>query len=441
MEPLSRLRILFVLFLGILVGVGLTLERISQADQGGSKEPIPYQQLQRFSAAYTQIRDKYVEEVSADKLIDGAINGMVQKLDPHSSYLSKDMLREMRVETKGKFGGLGIEVTMENGFIKVVSPIDGTPADKAGLEAADLIVRIEDTPTKDLTLMEAVKKMRGEPGTKIKLTVIREGFDKPRDFTITRDIIQIESIKSRMLTEKIGYIRIVQFQESTASKLRQAVNQLRGDRQAPLAGLVLDLRNNPGGVLSAAVETADAFLRKGKIVYTKGRVESSDMTMHADSASVLEGAPMVTLVNAGSASASEIVAGALQDHGRAIIMGLPTFGKGSVQSIIEMEDGGGLKLTTARYFTPKGGSIQAKGVHPDIEVKPLEVKQPEKDGAALTEGDLPGHLKTRQPTQEEKTQEGEKGQGQPPSYLEDYQLTQAVNLLRGILLREGQRAS
>jgi carboxyl-terminal processing protease len=423
----KRLQTLFVLSLGIFIGVGITLERISQAERGSGDVQIPYEQLQQFSEVYSTIKSKYVEEVADDKLMEGAINGMLQKLDPHSAYLSRDMLREMQVETEGKFGGLGIEVTTEDGFIKVVSPIEGTPADKAGLEAGDLIVRIDDKPTKDLSLMEAVKHMRGEPGTDIVLTVVREGFEKPRKFTITRDIIRIESVKSRMLTDGIGYVRIIQFQQDTGAKTREAIGQLKEAAGGELRGIILDLRNNPGGVLSAAVETADAFVTDGKIVYTEGRVGSSDMTLRANSDDVLDDAPIVTLVNGGSASASEIVAGALQDHERGIIVGTSTFGKGSVQSIMELEGGAGLKLTTARYFTPKGRSIQAEGIAPDIVVRPLEVTKPEGQAERLKERDLPGHLQG--------DNEGAEGEGgKAPSYLDDYQLNQAVNLLRGIIL-------
>jgi carboxyl-terminal processing protease len=434
MQSRKRLQTLFILCLGIFIGVGITLERISQAERGNGEVPIPYEQLQQFSEVYSTIKGKYVEEVSDKKLIEGAINGMLQKLDPHSAYLSRDMLREMQVETEGKFGGLGIEVTTEDGFIKVVAPIEGTPAAKAGLESGDLIVRIDDDPTKDLTLMEAVKRMRGEPGTKIDLTVVREGFEKPRKFTITRDIIRIESVKSRMLTDHIGYVRVIQFQQDTGTKTRQAVNQLQEEAKGGLEGLVLDMRNNPGGVLSAAVETADAFVTDGKIVYTEGRVQSSDMTLRANSDDVLADAPIAVLVNGGSASASEIVAGAIQDHGRGIIMGTSTFGKGSVQSIMELEGGAGLKLTTARYFTPKGRSIQAEGIDPDILVRPLEVKKPEDQADRLTEKDLPGHLRG--------DGEGESDEeGNMPSYLDDYQLNQAVNLLRGITLVKGKQGS
>ena len=437
MQPRKRLHTFFVLLLGIAIGVGITIERISQADKPASPKevPVPYEQLQLFSDVYTQIKNKYVEEVPDQKLIEGAINGMLRKLDPHSAYLSKDMLREMQVETEGKFGGLGIEVTTENGFIKVVSPIEGTPADKAGLEAGDLIVRIDDTPTKDMSLMEAVKLMRGEPGTDILLTVVREGFEKPRKFTITRDIIRIESVKSRMLEPGIGYVRIIQFQQDTGAKTREAVAKLKDEAEGGLKGLVLDLRNNPGGVLSAAVETADAFVTSGKIVYTEGRQEQSRMTLRSNADDVLTGSPVVVLVNGGSASASEIVAGAMQDHDRGIVLGTSTFGKGSVQSILELADGSGLKLTTARYFTPKGQSIQAKGIEPDITVRPLEVSQPKQNNDRLKEKDLPGHLENNNGGGEGSEDEEAK------RFLEDYQLNQAVNLLRGIILVEGRKAS
>jgi len=449
MESRKRLQSLFVLFLGIVIGVGLTVERISQAEKGPGEVPVPYEELKLFSEVYSQVKSNYVEDVPDKKLIEGAINGMLRTLDPHSSYLSKDMLKEMQVETEGKFGGLGIEVTTENGFIKVVSPIEGTPAAKAGLEAGDLIVRIDDSPTKDMNLMDAVKKMRGEPGTDIELTVVREGFDKPRSFTITRDIIRIESVKSRMLEPGLGYVRITQFQQDTGNKTRQAVANLRGKAEDGLDGLVLDLRNNPGGVLSAAVEVADAFVTKGKVVYTEGRQESSRMVLRSNPDDVMNGAPIVVLVNGGSASASEIVAGALQDQDRGIVVGTSSFGKGSVQSIMQLSDGSGLKLTTARYFTPKGRSIQAQGIDPDITVKPMELSRPEEQARRLKEEDLPGHLANGKADAEgeggkaeEADQEADqKDKGKAPSYLEDYQLNQAVNLLRGIILVESRQAS
>ncbi|HKL76928.1 MAG TPA: S41 family peptidase [Gammaproteobacteria bacterium] len=441
MESRNRLQSFFVLFLGIVIGVGLTVERISQAEKSGGEVPVPYEELKLFSEVYSQVKSNYVEDVPDKKLIEGAINGMLRTLDPHSSYLSKDMLKEMQVETEGKFGGLGIEVTTENGFIKVVSPIEGTPADKAGLEAGDLIVRIDDAPTKDMNLMDAVKQMRGEPGTDIQLTVVREGFDKPRKFTITRDIIRIESVKSRMLEPGLGYVRITQFQQDTGNKTREAVADLSDQAEDGLEGLVLDLRNNPGGVLSAAVEVADAFVTKGKVVYTEGRQKSSRMTLRSNPDDVLNGAPIVVLVNGGSASASEIVAGALQDQDRGIVVGTSSFGKGSVQSIMQLSDGSGLKLTTARYFTPKGRSIQAKGIEPDITVKPLEVSQPDQQAQRLKEKDLPGHLSNGKAkgADGESVEQGKEGDG--PAYLEDYQLNQAVNLLRGIILVESRQAS
>ena len=447
MQMRSRLQTFFVLLLGVAIGVGVTLERVSQAERSPQQQEtaVPYEQLQLFSEVYSRIKHKYVEDVPDEKLVEGAINGMLSELDPHSSFLTKDMLREMQVETEGKFGGLGIEVTTEDGFIKVVSPIEGTPADKAGLQAGDLVIGINGSPTKDLSLMEAVKRMRGEPGSDITLKVVREGFEQPREFTITRDIIRIESVKSRMLEPGIGYIRILQFQENTGSKVEQAVTDLRGKAENGLDGVVLDLRNNPGGVLSAAVETADIFIRDGKIVYTKGRVKRSQMTMRAEAGDGLEGAPMAVLVNDGSASASEIVAGAIQDHKRGVVLGTTTFGKGSVQSILEMSDGSGLKLTTARYYTPDGRSIQAKGIEPDIMVEPLEVSQPEDSGeSTISEKDLPGHLSNGNGDGEASDGAAENessGEEKGADYTDDYQLNQAVNLLRGIILAGQRQAS
>ncbi len=438
MRPRKRLHTFFVLLVGIAIGVGITIERISQAERSTEqvKElPVPYEQLQLFSEIYTRVKEQYVEDVDDKKLIESAINGMLSRLDPHSAYLSKDMLREMQVETEGRFGGLGIEVTAENGFIKVVSPIEGTPADKAGLEAGDLIVRIDDTPTKDMTLMEAVKLMRGEPGTDIRLTVVREGFEKPQKFTITRDIIRIESVKSRMLESGIGYVRIIQFQQDTGSKTREAVAGLKDEAGGRLGGLVIDLRNNPGGVLSAAVETADAFVTSGKIVYTEGRLEESRMTLRSNADDVLDSAPIAVLVNGGSASASEIVAGALQDHGRGLVLGTSTFGKGSVQSILELGDGSGLKLTTARYFTPSGTSIQAQGIHPDIVVEPAEIKPLERQ-KGISEASLAGHLEnTNGDGADAGTVKSDKSKGAQQSdsrVSEDNQLYEALNILKGI---------
>ncbi len=424
----SRFRTLFVLLLGVVIGIGLTIERVSQAERN-LDQPIPMEEIRLFTEVFTQIKNKYVKEVPDHKLIEGAIQGMVDALDPHSAYLTRDMLREMQVETQGEFGGIGIEVTTEDGFIKVVSPIEGTPAAEVGLQAGDLIVRLGDTATKDISLMEAVKRMRGEPGTEIVLTVVREGFDKPRQFKITRAVIHIKSVKTRILSSGIGYLRVTQFQEDTADKVRERVAALQDSTEGGLKGLVLDLRNNPGGVLSSAVGVADAFVASGKLVYTEGRTEENQMTLKADPDDILEELPMVVLVNGGSASASEIVAGALQDHRRAIVMGTPTFGKGSVQSILEVRDGSGLKLTTAHYFTPNGRSIQAQGIEPDIRVAQLQVERPEEKREALKEKDLEGHL-----SNPEMAAPDSKPDLAKLPVPEDYQLSQAVTLLQGYQL-------
>jgi carboxyl-terminal processing protease len=430
------LKTIAVLMLGVVLGVGLTVERVSQAERPAKAESLPYDEFKRFQEIYSQVRNNYVEEVPHEKLIDGAIKGMLSSLDPHSAYLSRDQMKEMQVETEGQFGGLGIEVTTEDGFVKVVSPIEGTPAAKAGIEAGDLIIRLDDTSTKGISLMEAVKQMRGEPGTDITLTVVREGFEQPQKFTITRDVIHIRSVKSRMLDESVGYVRITQFQKDTGSKVREQVDELRGEADKGLGGLVLDLRNNPGGVLYAAQEVADAFVTAGKLVYTEGRAKGSRHVAKANPDDILDGAPIVVLVNGGSASASEIVAGALQDHDRGIVMGTTTFGKGSVQSLQELGSGHGLKLTTARYFTPKGRSIQAKGIEPDITVKQLKVSKPKSNGVAFKEKDLEGHLSNPNKKQGQSGQDGDSGGEAKDSAktLDDYQLSQALNLLRGYSL-------
>jgi carboxyl-terminal processing protease len=325
---------------------------------------IPFEGLKTFSEVYGRIRQDYVEPVPDGKLLEDAIRGMLSGLDPHSSYLDAEQYNELKVGTTGQFGGLGIEVGMENGFIKVISPIDDTPAQKAGIKAGDLIIRLDDKPVKGMSLTDAVKSMRGEPGSAISLTVVREGVEQPLKIKIVRDIIKVKSVKSRMLEEGYGYVRITSFQAKTGESMVEAINELR--KAGDLKGLVLDLRNNPGGVLNAAVSVSDAFLDNGLVVYTDGRIEDSKMKFNATPGDILKDAPMVVLINAGSASASEIVAGALQDHKRAIVMGEKTFGKGSVQTILPTSNGGAVKLTTARYYTPSRRSIQAEGITPDV---------------------------------------------------------------------------
>ncbi|MBI5612110.1 MAG: S41 family peptidase [Gammaproteobacteria bacterium] len=430
-------RYILILVLGIFVGAGITIERAVQAERESAKQTqsLPVEELRTFTEVFSRIKSDYVESVDDKKLLQDAIQGMLAGLDPHSSYLEPEGYKEIRVGTEGEFGGLGIEVTMEDGFVKVVSPIEDTPAAKAGLKTGDLIIRLDDKAVKGMTLNEAVKYMRGKPGSDITLTVAREGSSKPLKFTLTRAVIKIQSVKSRTLEDGFGYVRITQFQSNTADNLKDALVKLKSQSKGELKGLVLDLRNNPGGVLNAAVAVSDAFLTKGLIVYTDGRIPDSQLKFNATPADLLNGAPMVVLVNGGSASASEIVAGALQDHKRAVIMGTKTFGKGSVQTIQPMSNGSALKLTTARYYTPNGRSIQATGVIPDVITEEAKVTKREKD-EALKEADLTGHLENKG------AGAAPAKPGQKPAKLdtsgEDYQLQEALNLLKGITIFKGQ---
>jgi carboxyl-terminal processing protease len=353
---------------------------------------------------------------------------MLSGLDPHSNYLNSEQYKSLQVGTRGEFGGLGIEVGMEDGFVRVISPIDDTPAQKAGVKAGDLIVRLDETPVKGLTLSDAVKLMRGKVGTKLHLTVVRKGEDKPLKITIVRDIIKLKSVKFKLYDEHFGYIRVSNFQAKTAENLRNAISKLQQQTKNQLFGLVLDLRNNPGGILMGAVEVGDAFINKGLIVYTQGRVKDSQQTFKAAPDDLMAGAPIVVLVNGGSASASEIVAGALQDHKRAIIVGTKTFGKGSVQTILPMKNATGMKLTTARYYTPSGKSIQAKGITPDIILADVSLKSNEKTGVEVTEASLTGHLEN------EKTGAKKKSIAKKASdiALDDFELHQALNILKGL---------
>lgn len=422
-----QIRYVVVLALGVAVGVGISVERAVFAERQENLQPLPLEELRVFSEIFGKVKTDYVEEVQDRQLLRDAIEGMLSGLDPHSAYLDPEAFKEVRIGTEGEFGGLGIEVTMENGFVKVVAPIDDTPAFHAGLKAGDLIIRLDDTPVKGMTLNDAVTMMRGKPGTKVKLTVVREGLSKPREFIVTRDVIKITSVKHRQLEAGYGYIRITQFQAGTAEGLRSALTELKKEHGGSLDGLVLDLRNNPGGVLNAAVAVSDTFLRDGVIVYTKGRVEDSALRFTATPTDYLDGAPMVVLVNGGSASASEIVAGALQDHRRAVIMGTKTFGKGSVQTILPMENGAALKITTARYYTPKDRSIQATGIEPDVTVEDLQVsRRDEAQDEALREADLAGHLENENGDSPEGASEVDDPIG------DDYQLREALNLLKGV---------
>jgi carboxyl-terminal processing protease len=414
----------------LALGTG-TAAGAAAATKGGN---VPFEDLRVFAEVFGRIKSDYVERVPDKKLLEEAIQGMLNGLDPHSSYLNEEDYRELRVGTSGEFGGVGIEVGMEDGFLKVIAPIDDTPAARAGIKAGDIIIKLDDKTVKGMALDDAVKLMRGKPGTKIELTITREGREKPFDVTLERAVIKVVSVKGRLLEPGYLYIRLSQFQTHTAEDLIKTISRLKG--QGPVRGLILDLRNNPGGVLNAAVAVSDAFLESGLIVYTEGRVKDSQLRFQAAPDDVLDGAPMVVLVNGGSASASEIVAGALQDHKRAVVMGRQTFGKGSVQTIIPINERTALKLTTARYFTPNGRSIQADGIKPDIEL--AEVKVAKSDGGAkLRESDLGGHLANPNGSTPAK---GDRKDDDRPLVEQDYELAEALNLLKGLSILQQQKA-
>lgn len=391
---------------------------------------LPLEELRAFAEVLDRIKSAYVEPVDDKTLLESAITGMLSELDPHSSYLKPDALKELQTTTSGEFGGLGLEVGMENGFVKVTSPIDDSPAQKAGVKAGDLIIKLDDSPVKGMSLTEAVDKMRGKPGTNIVLTIVRENVREPLKITLTRAVITVKSVKSKTLEAGFAYLRIAQFQVNTGENLEAAINTLKKENPV-LKGIILDLRNNPGGVLQAAVDVSDAFIDQGVIVSIKGRTPESEMKYSATNKTLARNIPVVVLVNGGSASASEIVAGALQDHKRALIMGTQTFGKGSVQTILPLPNNHAIKLTTARYYTPKGRSIQAQGITPDIIVDAAKLTKVTQ-GQSFKEADLQGHL------------ENENGKQQAPSHVSngdtekllanDYQLNEALNILKGLSL-------
>jgi carboxyl-terminal processing protease len=373
-----------------------------------------YEKLKVLADVLAIVEKNYVEPVNIGKVIQGAINGMLETLDPHSSFMPQEMFKEMQTETRGSFEGLGFEITIRDKVLTVVAPIEDTPAFRAGIQSGDQILRIEGKSTRDMNLLDAVKRLRGPRGTQVTITIMRPGFTEPQDFSVTRDVIPIRSVRSRLLEEGYGYVKINQFIEKTHPDLKKALEQLEG-KEGKLKGLVLDLRNDPGGLLEQAVKVTDEFLDSGLIVYTEGRVEGQKMKFYAQKKDRERDYPMIVLVNAGSASASEIVAGALQDHGRAVILGTPTFGKGSVQTIIPLEDGSALRLTTARYFTPKGRSIQALGITPDIIVADA-LPDGKRGGPArmIREKDLDHHL----PGEGEK-EPPEKAPAKPPEKIQD----------------------
>jgi carboxyl-terminal processing protease len=425
------------LVLGVLLGKGL--EKTGHATE-------TYEELKTFSEVLTQVQKSYVDETKVKDLVQGAIRGMLSTLDPHSAYMTADMYKEMQVETKGEFGGVGIQIGVKENRLAVIAPIEGTPAHRAGVKSGDFITKVNDETTKDLTVMDAVQKMRGPKGSKVNLTIQREGVPEPLQFTLVRDTIKIESVKSKVL-DNIGYVRLTQFQESTGRDLSKVLKQFKEQK---LQSTILDLRNNPGGLLTSAVEVSEQFLPSGKlVVYTKGRESKKDEWV-SKGKDQMDDSPMIILVNEGSASASEIVAGALQDYGRAVIVGTTSFGKGSVQTILPLGDGSGLRLTTAKYYTPKGRSIQSTGITPDIVVKPQPPTTVAKAGEAKS-GEKEGEQKQAkpaivpgkdQPAQNGKGQEegapknGTTPQSSPvdvsgdPSLEQDVQLQPAVEMLK-----------
>jgi carboxyl-terminal processing protease len=432
------------IFAGVVIGLIATVSFSAFAlKQNG--QSLPLTQLKKFSEVYARIKNDYVEVVDDKKLMTDAISGMLKGLDPHSDYLDEDSFKELREGTSGEFGGLGIQVGQENGYIKVIAPIDDTPAKKAGVKSGDLIIRLDDKSVKNISLSDAVKLMRGKPGEAIDLVITREGSSKPIKIRIVRAIIKVKSVKQRILEKDYGYLRISNFQSKTTDSTRNAIEKLIKENKGNIKGLVLDLRDNPGGVLTGAVGVSDVFLSSGNIVYTEGRVEDAVTSYDATPDDLLNGAPLVVLVNQGSASASEIVAGALQDHKRALILGTKTFGKGSVQTVLPLDEKTGLKLTTARYFTPAGRSIQAKGIEPDIEVKALEFKTTgsETDEVSpLSAADLGGHLsnptgdnKEDKKITSDKIDKPEAKNTKKKSLAEeDYQLYEALNILKSMNL-------
>jgi carboxyl-terminal processing protease len=455
-----------LIIMGTVLGILLSLNFSAIADKDTNKNTLPLDDLRTFAEVFGKIKSDYVDPVEDKKLLTEAINGMLTGLDPHSTYLDPEAFKELQDTTQGAFGGLGIEVGMEDGLVKVVAPIEDTPAYKAGLKSGDLIMKLDDTLVKGLSLNEAVKRMRGEPDTKIVLTIIRKGEPQPFTVTLTRAVIKVQSVKYKVPEPGYGYARVTQFQEKSSEDLAKAIKTMHDQNNGPFKGFILDLRNNPGGLLNSAVGISAAFLPKNAlVVYTEGRTKDAQMRLTASPENYARGGPkedflrdlpadvktmpMVVLVNGGSASASEIVSGALQDHKRAVIMGTQTFGKGSVQTILPMNNGAGIKLTTARYFTPSGRSIQAKGIVPDI-----IVEDPADQGLTLHEADLSRHLAnpaggeevtSSKPASENKdkdvnkdTAKSERQAPVEPASKNDYQFNQAMNLLKGLQILQNK---
>ena len=450
----SSTRVSLALLAGVVFGVSATLTHSVFAEKQPPAETLPLKDLQTFVEILNRVKSDYVEPVKDETLLENAVRGMLSGLDPHSSYLDKSEYKELNASTTGKFGGLGIEVQLKDGLVKVVSPIDDTPASKAGVKAGDLIVKIDETPVKGLTLQDAVNKMRGDPGTKIVLTLVRENAPAPLVLELKRDFIKVASVRGRSIEPGFGYIRISQFTSTTGKGLSDELAKLK--KEGPIKGLVLDLRNNPGGLLTAAVDVSDEFLNKGGIVSIKGRDADSTRAFDASVGDALDGKPLVVLVNGGSASAAEIVAGALQDQHRAVLVGSKTFGKGSVQTILPLNNDSAIKITTARYYTPSGRSIQAEGIVPDVMIQPVKVSKldPSEIGEGVHEADLKGRLdnpnakpaddkaKDAKPA-DDKDKDAKKDGAQEPINIadlavNDYELYEALNLLKGLTIAQAR---
>lgn len=434
------------IMLGVSIVIGSTVlaerEPVEQAKQVSS---LPLQELRAFVEVFERISRDYVEPVSDEKLLEGAISGMLSGLDPHSAFLPPKKFKAIEEHTTGEFGGLGMEVGMEGGFIKVISPIDDTPAQAAGVQSGDLIIKLDNETVKGKSLSESVKTMRGKPGSTIVLTILRQGETKPLTLELTRAIIKVQSVRGRMLTNDMAYVRISQFQIRTGPDLIKVIQELKKENKNPLKGLVLDLRNNPGGVLRAAVQVSDVFIEEGLIVETKGRVKELQMTFDAEEGDLLSGKPIVVLINEGSASASEIVSGALQDHKRGLIIGRNSFGKGSVQTVVPLSNGGAIKLTTARYFTPSGHSIQAEGITPDIKIDRVKVQKIEAAFASIKEKDLAGHLDHKDDKEQVSQKTAEEAKEIKLVEIEellakDYELSEALRLLKGMAFIHQQKS-
>ncbi len=415
-----------LLFASLITGLFLNIASANAA-KNNDEEVNTYELLNLFGEVLERTKVSYVEDVTDKKLIESAINGMLTALDPHSSYLDADSFNYMSEQTKGKFGGIGIEITMDNGLVKIVSPIDDTPGAKAGIKAGDYITHIDGETVVGLSLNEAVSKLRGKVGTKVQLS-IRRINSKPIELTIKRQEIKIQSVKSEIKENSIAYIRISSFTEDIDSAVKEAINKAKKELKNDFLGIVIDVRNNPGGLLDQAVEVSDLFLEKGEIVSTRSRNESDTIKFMATEGDIAKDVPIVVMINEGSASASEILAGALQDHHRAIVLGEKSFGKGSVQTVIPLGDFGAMRLTTARYYTPSGRSIQAKGIEPDVEVKPAEVKEFESYALNLSEADLNNALKNDNTEEEKSAQKNKKSKED----LADYQLVRALDLVKAL---------